>query len=84
MPPKRVVVQSSSARQQNDGLLGSAYREIKSSENTTIVRSVVVFGVCNPLIFGKRFMCSVETNVLLGQIAVAFLHSSLSEFLLPP
>ncbi|KAL1982960.1 hypothetical protein VTN96DRAFT_647 [Rasamsonia emersonii] len=62
MAPKRVVVQSSSAsRRQQEGFLSAAYKELTSSENATIVRSVLVFGA-----------------------AVAFLHSSLSEFLLPP
>ncbi|KAK2744893.1 hypothetical protein FQN55_006455 [Onygenales sp. PD_40] len=63
MPPKqRVVVQSGPARRQPEsrGFLSTAYREITSSENATVVRSVVVFGA-----------------------AVAFLHSSLSELLLP-
>jgi hypothetical protein len=47
MAPKRVIIQSSGAgRRQQEGLLSSAYREITSSENATIVRSVVIFGVC--------------------------------------
>jgi hypothetical protein len=48
MPPKpRVVLQSSPAkrRQPRDGLLNNAYWELTSSENATIMRSVVVFGV---------------------------------------
>ncbi|KAN0081974.1 hypothetical protein V8E54_003272 [Elaphomyces granulatus] len=47
MPPKpRVVLQSSPAkrRQPRDGLLNNAYWELTSSENATIMRSVVVFG----------------------------------------
>ena len=44
MPPKpRVVLQSSPAkrRQPRDGLLNNAYWELTSSENATIMRSVV-------------------------------------------
>ncbi|RWQ93044.1 putative TOM core complex subunit Tom6 [Paecilomyces variotii] len=59
-PKQRVVVHASSSRQQR-GFLSSAWNEITSPDNTTVVRSVLVFGA-----------------------AVAFLHSSLSEFLLPP
>ncbi|KAJ5806827.1 hypothetical protein N7474_010419, partial [Penicillium riverlandense] len=60
MPPKqRVVVSSSSARPQKS-FLNTVYDEATSPENTTIVRSLLVFGA-----------------------GVAFLHSSLGEFLLP-
>jgi hypothetical protein len=46
-PKQRVVVSSSAAgRRHQEGFLGSAYREVTSSENVTIVRSVIVFGVC--------------------------------------
>jgi hypothetical protein len=47
MPPKqRVVLQSPAKRRQpRDGLLNNAYWELTSSENATIVRSMVVFGV---------------------------------------
>ncbi|KAL2222330.1 putative TOM core complex subunit Tom6 [Thermoascus aurantiacus ATCC 26904] len=70
-PKQRVVVTSGRGRhghgygyghaQQQQGFLSRAYRDLTSSENATIVRSVLAFGA-----------------------AVAFLHSSLSEFLLPP
>ncbi|KAJ5180854.1 hypothetical protein N7492_004064 [Penicillium capsulatum] len=43
------------------GFLSTVYDEATSPENTTIVRSILVFGA-----------------------GVAFLHSSLGEFLLPP
>ncbi|KAL4792761.1 hypothetical protein BDV19DRAFT_391887 [Aspergillus venezuelensis] len=41
--------------------LSTAYEQVTSPEHTTIVRSVIVFG-----------------------LGVAFLHSSLSELLMPP
>lgn len=44
MPPKRVVVSNSAARPQK-GFLGTIYDEATSPENTTIVRSILVFGV---------------------------------------
>lgn len=47
MPPKRVVVQSSGRRgQEQTGLFGTAYKEVTNPENATIVRSVVIFSVC--------------------------------------
>lgn len=47
MPPKqRGVVSTSAARgQPPKGFLSAAYDEITSPENTTIVRSILVFGV---------------------------------------
>ncbi|KAL2798576.1 hypothetical protein BJX66DRAFT_333940 [Aspergillus keveii] len=48
-------------RQTEKGFLSTTYEQITSPENTTIVRSILVFGA-----------------------GVAFLHSSLSELLLPP
>lgn len=46
MAPKRVVVTTTSGRgRQQEGLFGSAWRELTASENATIVRSVLVFGV---------------------------------------
>ena len=46
-PKQRAVVSASSVgRRQQDSLLSSAYREVTSAENTTIVRSIIVFGVC--------------------------------------
>ncbi|EAW10931.1 putative TOM core complex subunit Tom6 [Aspergillus clavatus NRRL 1] len=59
MSPKQRVVVAGSRPQK--GFFGAAYEELTASENTTIVRSLLVFGA-----------------------GVAFLHSSLSEFLLPP
>ncbi|EEH18809.2 hypothetical protein PABG_01128 [Paracoccidioides brasiliensis Pb03] len=62
-PKQRVVVQSRPAKKRQPeqvGYLTAAYRGITSSENASVVRSVVVFGA-----------------------AVAFLHSSLSEMLIP-
>lgn len=44
MAPKRVVVSNSSSRPQK-GFLGTIYAEATSPENTTIVRSILVFGV---------------------------------------
>ncbi|KAJ5096336.1 TOM core complex subunit Tom6 [Penicillium alfredii] len=44
MPPKRVVVSNPSARPQKS-FLGTVYDEATSPENTTIVRSILVF-VC--------------------------------------
>lgn len=88
MAPKRVVVQSSSRRQQQqESFLSAAYKELTSSENATIVRSVLVFGVCSFLSIDIIYFFLFErtTNVpTMLQAAVAFLHSSLSEFLLPP
>ncbi|KAL3465169.1 hypothetical protein BJX64DRAFT_285711 [Aspergillus heterothallicus] len=48
-------------RQTEKGILSATYEQITSPENTTIVRSILVFGA-----------------------GVAFLHSTLSELLLPP
>ena len=48
MPRKqRIVVQSSSRPQPEPtrGFLSTAYREVTSSENASIVRSIVIFGV---------------------------------------
>ncbi|KAJ6104123.1 hypothetical protein N7523_010443 [Penicillium sp. IBT 18751x] len=59
MAPNRVVV-SSNGRPQK-GFMSTIYDEATSPENTTIVRSLLIFGA-----------------------GVAFLHSSLGEFLLPP
>ncbi|KAJ5175613.1 uncharacterized protein N7482_001490 [Penicillium canariense] len=59
MAPNRAVVSNSSRPQK--GFLSTVYDEATNPENTTLVRSLLVFGA-----------------------GVAFLHSSLGEFLLPP
>ncbi|OJJ48120.1 hypothetical protein ASPZODRAFT_62124 [Penicilliopsis zonata CBS 506.65] len=59
MAPKQRAVGSTRGPQKS--FLSIAYEEATSPENTTIVRSILVFGA-----------------------GVAFLHSSLSDFLLPP
>lgn len=48
MPPKRVTVGPATvpSRVGNEGFLTSAYRQLTASENATIVRSILVFGVC--------------------------------------
>lgn len=46
MPPKRVVVQSGRRDQEQAGLFGATYKEITNPENATIVRSIVIFSVC--------------------------------------
>lgn len=43
MPPKQVVAKGA---QPEKGFISSAYDELTSPENATIVRSIVVFGVC--------------------------------------
>ncbi|KAL4930507.1 putative TOM core complex subunit Tom6 [Aspergillus undulatus] len=48
-------------RQTEKSFFSTAYEQVTTPEHTTIVRSIIVFGV-----------------------GVAFLHSSLSELLLPP
>lgn len=47
MPPKRVPVAPATvpSRAGNEGFLTSAYRQLTASENATIVRSILVFGV---------------------------------------
>lgn len=45
MPPKQRIVVSGGRRPQK-GFFGTAYDELTSSENATIVRSLLVFGVC--------------------------------------
>ena len=42
-PKQRIVVSGSNGPQK--GFFGTAYDEITSPENTTIVRSILVFGV---------------------------------------
>lgn len=42
-PKQRIVVSGSNGSQK--GFFGTAYDEITSPENTTIVRSILVFGV---------------------------------------
>lgn len=55
MAPKRVAV-SNSARPQK-GFLSTVYDEATNPENATIVRSLLVFGVC--LLFAN---CSLSPN----------------------
>lgn len=51
-PKQRIVVSGSNGPQK--GFFGTAYDEITSPENTTIVRSILVFGVSTSVI-GSRF-----------------------------
>jgi hypothetical protein len=50
MPPKRVQVQPATPRRetqkQQSGYLSTAYRELTSPDNASVVRSVLMFGVC--------------------------------------
>ena len=51
-PKQRIVVSGSNGPQK--GFFGTAYDEITSPENTTIVRSVLVFAVSSSVL-GFRF-----------------------------
>jgi hypothetical protein len=83
MPPKRVVVQSGRREQEDTGLFGTAYKEITKPENTTIVRSVVIFSVCFPLSV-KYSLSELDTDrstgsgCLLPQQFERIPHSSVS------
>jgi hypothetical protein len=62
-PKQRVVVSSSSVgRRQQDGFLSSAYREVTSAENVTIVRSVIVFGVCIHLSWSYAYAIAADAD----------------------
>ncbi|KAL3479038.1 hypothetical protein BJX99DRAFT_222849 [Aspergillus californicus] len=67
-------------RQTEKGFLSVTYEQITSPENATIVRSILVFGVRCII---SSSLIDERANALL-QAGVAFLHSSLSELLLPP
>ncbi|KAL4869699.1 hypothetical protein BDV12DRAFT_167503 [Aspergillus spectabilis] len=67
------------------GFLSAAYEQITAPDNATIVRSILVFGVRH--IFPDYLVIirfSTMLTFLSLQAGVAFLHSSLSELLLPP
>jgi hypothetical protein len=79
MAPKQHIV---AAGRPQKGFFASAYEEITRPENATIVRSIVVFGVSPPKCCWLDRVSACLTCFL--QAGVAFLHSSLSELLLPP
>ncbi|KAI9372135.1 hypothetical protein BJX61DRAFT_508650 [Aspergillus egyptiacus] len=73
-------------RQTEKSFLSATYEQLTSPENTTIVRSILVFGVrtsCRNSSYGLIFLFGRILTLFL-QAGVAFLHSSLSELLLPP
>ncbi|EER25744.1 hypothetical protein CPC735_041880 [Coccidioides posadasii C735 delta SOWgp] len=80
MPPKqRVVVQSSSRRiQDKRGYLSTAYHELTSSENASVVRSVVAFGAVNASFYinyaERRFSLCSQTYSPIPPARTANLH----------
>ncbi|KAH6698683.1 hypothetical protein EV126DRAFT_424909 [Verticillium dahliae] len=52
MPPKRFISEKPGSRsRQPRGYFASTYDALTSSENASIVRSVIVFGVCQTFDF---------------------------------
>lgn len=77
MPSKRIVVERGS-RSQPKGYMASTYEMLTSSENAAVVRSFGLFGV-------SRILCAyIPSQLTSSKAAVAFLHSSWAEYLLPP
>lgn len=52
MPAKQVAARGAGAGAEKS-FFSTAYEELTSSENTTIVRSILVFGVCPSRLFSR-------------------------------
>lgn len=80
MAPNRVALSKNAGS--NKSFFSTVYDEATNPENTTIVRSLMVFGVrANIIPAWPKWM---KANWYFFQAGVAFLHSSLGELLLPP
>lgn len=72
MPPKqRVVAQSSHRIQDKRGYLSTAYNELTSSDNATVVKSVLIFGVSLFLPYIHRTIVQTTAARQLGQVELS-------------
>lgn len=64
MPPKRVLVETSSrSRGGSKGVFRQTYDTLTSAENAPVVRSIAVFGVCRMLAPTSSLACSSDYQI---------------------
>ena len=74
MPPKQTIRSSSHPQK---SFMQTAYAEMTSPENFTIVRAIAVFGV-------RSRVCLLDDDADYCKVGVGLLSTGLGELLIPP